>query len=110
MMTSERLSPQVQQGKDCHPKCDVATAIEAFRQGLVRSSELYKELTKYPCSTFEDVQAKTLAQIRFEEDSKPRSDSPDYERTNRKAHNSKSGNNKNAPYHRSEKVQCKCSP
>jgi len=39
------------------PKCDIATAIEAFRQGLVRSSELYKELTKYPCSTFEDVQA-----------------------------------------------------
>ena len=42
-------------------KCDIATAIEAFRQGLVRNSELYKELTKYPCSTFEDVQAKTLA-------------------------------------------------
>jgi len=49
------------------------------------------------------VQAKTLAQIRFEEDRKPRADSPNYERTNRKYHNEKSGNNRNAPYHRSEK-------
>ncbi|KAK9750464.1 hypothetical protein RND81_02G199100 [Saponaria officinalis] len=44
------------------PNCDIGTAIQAYRQGLVRDSELYRELAKYPCSTFEDVQAKTLAQ------------------------------------------------
>ncbi|XP_056695513.1 uncharacterized protein [Spinacia oleracea] len=34
--------------------CDVRTAIEAFKRGLVPNSELYRELTKYPCATFEE--------------------------------------------------------
>ncbi|XP_074291522.1 uncharacterized protein LOC141618320 [Silene latifolia] len=42
------------------PRCDVGTAVEAFRQGLLPHSDMYNELTKYPCHTFEDVQAKTL--------------------------------------------------
>ena len=50
------------------PHCDVHTAIEAFRQGLPPTGELYRELTKYPCKTFEDVQAKAMAEIRYEED------------------------------------------
>ncbi|XP_021733296.1 uncharacterized protein LOC110700116 [Chenopodium quinoa] len=49
-------------------KCDAPTTIEAFRRGLLDHSELYKELTKYPYTTFEDVQAKVMAQVRFEED------------------------------------------
>ena len=49
-------------------KCDIPTAIEAFRQGLFEEDGLYKELTKYPCATFEDVEAKAMAQVRFEED------------------------------------------
>ncbi|XP_021770693.1 uncharacterized protein LOC110734871 [Chenopodium quinoa] len=49
-------------------KFDAPITVEAFRRGLLDQSELYKELTKYPCTTFEDVQAKAIAQVRFEED------------------------------------------
>ena len=49
------------------PNCDAKTPIEAFRRGLDEESDLYKELTKYPCPTFEDAQAKALAQSRLEE-------------------------------------------
>ncbi|KAH6780217.1 hypothetical protein C2S52_011454 [Perilla frutescens var. hirtella] len=31
------------------PGCNADTAISAFRKGLKRDSDLYKELTKYPC-------------------------------------------------------------
>ncbi|KAL8091847.1 hypothetical protein AgCh_034199 [Apium graveolens] len=48
--------------------CDVPTAIEAFRRGLERESLLYEELTKYPCRTMDDMQAKSMAQVRLEED------------------------------------------
>ncbi|CAH9083173.1 unnamed protein product [Cuscuta epithymum] len=54
------------------PKCDVSTVIEAFRKGLYEDSELYRELTKYPCRSFEDVQTKALAFIRLEEDLRSR--------------------------------------
>ncbi|XP_074298413.1 uncharacterized protein LOC141629287 [Silene latifolia] len=54
------------------PRCDIATAIEAFRQGLRQDSDLYKDLTKYPCTTFEEVQTKAIAVMRLEEDSGPR--------------------------------------
>ncbi|XP_074277939.1 uncharacterized protein LOC141601544 [Silene latifolia] len=54
------------------PRCDIATAIEAFRQGLHQDSDLYKDLTKYPCTTFEEVQTKAIAVMRLEEDSGPR--------------------------------------
>ncbi|KAL5760612.1 hypothetical protein ACOSQ2_019450 [Xanthoceras sorbifolium] len=50
------------------PHCNQATAISAFRKGLLYDSDLYKELTKYPCKTMEDVLAKTWAQIKWEED------------------------------------------
>ena len=48
--------------------CDIPTAIEAFRRGLKRDSPMYDELTKYPCKTMEDVQAKAMAHVRLEED------------------------------------------
>ncbi|CAH9080900.1 unnamed protein product [Cuscuta epithymum] len=54
------------------PRCCVPTTIEAFRQGLLEDSELYRELTKYPSRSFEDVQAKALAFIRLEEDLRAR--------------------------------------
>ncbi|XP_074302128.1 uncharacterized protein LOC141633583 [Silene latifolia] len=54
------------------PQCDIATTIEAFRQGLHQDSDLYKDLTKYPCTTFEEVQMKAIAVMRLEEDSGPR--------------------------------------
>ncbi|XP_074300442.1 uncharacterized protein LOC141631704 [Silene latifolia] len=58
--------------KVASPRCDIATAIEAFRQGLRQDSNLYKDLTKYPCTTFEKVQTKAIAVMRLEEDSGPR--------------------------------------
>ncbi|KAK0595541.1 hypothetical protein LWI29_007683 [Acer saccharum] len=50
------------------PHCNQATAIYAFRKGLKFDSDLYKELTKYPCRTMEDVLVKAWAQIKWEED------------------------------------------
>ncbi|KAL5789154.1 hypothetical protein ACOSQ2_004042 [Xanthoceras sorbifolium] len=50
------------------PHCNQATAISAFRKGLLYDSDLYKELTKYPCKTMEDVLAKAWAQIKWEEE------------------------------------------
>ncbi|KAL5836641.1 hypothetical protein ACOSQ3_013810 [Xanthoceras sorbifolium] len=50
------------------PHCNQITAISAFRKGLLYDSDLYKELTKYPCKTMEDVLAKAWAQIKWKED------------------------------------------
>ena len=38
--------------------CNIHTALLALRKGLHHDSDLYKELTKYPCRTMEDVLAK----------------------------------------------------
>ncbi|XP_074306470.1 uncharacterized protein LOC141641717 [Silene latifolia] len=46
------------------PRCDIATAIQAFRRGLHQDSQLYKELTMHPCTTFEEVQSKAIAVMR----------------------------------------------
>nr|XP_017245120.1 PREDICTED: uncharacterized protein LOC108216789 [Daucus carota subsp. sativus] len=62
--------------------CDIPTAIEAFRRGLERDSPLYDELTKYPCKTLDDVQAKAMAQVRLEEDKRDHDEK--YYRPNRK--------------------------
>ncbi|XP_074314617.1 uncharacterized protein LOC141649844 [Silene latifolia] len=53
------------------PRCDIATAIQAFRRGSHCDSQLYKELTMHPCTTFEEVQSKAIAVMRLEEDSAP---------------------------------------
>ncbi|XP_056695218.1 uncharacterized protein [Spinacia oleracea] len=44
------------------------TAIEAFKRGLVPNSELYRELTKYPCATFKEVRSRATAQMRIKDD------------------------------------------
>lgn len=36
-------------------RCDTLKVSKVFRTALVGDNELYKELTKYPCLTFEDV-------------------------------------------------------
>ncbi|KAF2541787.1 hypothetical protein F2Q68_00031952 [Brassica cretica] len=36
------------------PGCNIPTAISAFKRGLLRDGDLYKELTKYQCKTMED--------------------------------------------------------
>ncbi|XP_074302957.1 uncharacterized protein LOC141637297 [Silene latifolia] len=52
-------------------RCDIATAIQAFRRELHQDSDLYKDLTKHPCTTFEEVQSKAIDFMRLEEDSAP---------------------------------------
>ncbi|XP_056692097.1 uncharacterized protein [Spinacia oleracea] len=47
---------------------DVKTAIEAFKRGLITNSELYREITKCPCATFEEVRSRATAQMRIEDD------------------------------------------
>ncbi|XP_074296985.1 uncharacterized protein LOC141627652 [Silene latifolia] len=83
------------------PRCDVGTAVEAFRQGVLPHSDLYGELTKYPCHTFEDVQAKTLAYIRLEEDKSYKlggsCNLKDYDKPNSKS-GGRSNNYKSGPY------------
>ncbi|KAM6569847.1 hypothetical protein CsatB_017832 [Cannabis sativa] len=58
--------------------CNVDTTITAFRKGLLVESDLYKELTKYPCKTMEDVLAKAWAQIKWEEDESNRQSTMSY--------------------------------
>ncbi|XP_074293432.1 uncharacterized protein LOC141620469 [Silene latifolia] len=40
------------------PRCDIETDIQAFCRGLHQDSDLYKNLTMHPCTTFEEVQLK----------------------------------------------------
>ncbi|XP_057250586.1 uncharacterized protein LOC104892735 [Beta vulgaris subsp. vulgaris] len=78
------------------------TAIEAFRRGLDEESDLYKELTKYPCPTFEDAQAKALAQIRLEEDMQSRKAYANAD--SRKAASNKQASWRQKPYERPQQV------
>ncbi|XP_074278457.1 uncharacterized protein LOC141602048 [Silene latifolia] len=50
------------------PRCDPTTAVNAFRRGLHRDSDLCKDLTKHPCATFEEVKKMAEATYRLEED------------------------------------------
>ncbi|XP_074290289.1 uncharacterized protein LOC141617018 [Silene latifolia] len=50
------------------PRCDPTTTVNAFIRGLHRDSDLYKDLTKHPCATFEEVKQMTEATYRLEED------------------------------------------
>ncbi|XP_074277866.1 uncharacterized protein LOC141601476 [Silene latifolia] len=84
------------------PICDVGTAVEAFKQGLLPNSDPYGELAKFPCHPLEDVQAKTLAYIRLEENKSYKvgasNNTKEYEKTNKKSDNYNRGNNcKTAP-------------
>ncbi|XP_010693347.2 uncharacterized protein LOC104906311 [Beta vulgaris subsp. vulgaris] len=84
------------------PNCDVKTAIEAFRRGLDEDSDLYKELTKYPCPTFEDAQAKASAQIRLEEDMQSRKEF--YDVNSRKSTPNEESSWRPKPYDRPQQV------
>ncbi|XP_074267007.1 uncharacterized protein LOC141590308 [Silene latifolia] len=90
------------------PRCDIGTAVEAFRQGLLPNNNIYVELTKYPCHSFEDVQAKTLAYIRLEEDKSYKfggsCNSKDYDKPNRKS-GGISNNYRSGPYTRPDQSE-----
>ncbi|XP_074314337.1 uncharacterized protein LOC141649549 [Silene latifolia] len=49
-------------------RCDPTTTVNAFRRGLHRDSDLYKDLTKHLCATFEEVKQMAEATYRLEED------------------------------------------
>ncbi|XP_074298149.1 uncharacterized protein LOC141628969 [Silene latifolia] len=82
------------------PRCDIATAIQAFRRGLHQDSQLYKELTMHPCTTFEEVQSKAIAVMRLEEDSAPVRGTYDSDQVSRKAPVEKKSE-RSKPYSRS---------
>ncbi|XP_074301320.1 uncharacterized protein LOC141632699 [Silene latifolia] len=67
------------------PRCNIATAIQAFRRGLHQDSDLYKNLTMHPCTTFEEVQSKAIAVTKLEEDSAPIRGTYDSDLVSRKA-------------------------
>ncbi|XP_031249152.1 uncharacterized protein LOC116106985 [Pistacia vera] len=50
------------------PSCNPETAIDAFRKGLFLDGKLYKDLTKLGYITMEDALARSVIQIRWEED------------------------------------------
>ncbi|XP_056687997.1 uncharacterized protein [Spinacia oleracea] len=82
------------------PECDVPTAIEAFRQGLYGETDLWRDLIKYPCKTFEDAQAKAMAQVRLEETLYSRKGTNDYTKTERRLPYPKRNSDRPAPYSR----------
>ncbi|XP_074315355.1 uncharacterized protein LOC141651549 [Silene latifolia] len=82
------------------PRCDIATAIQAFRRGLHQDSDLYKDLMKHPYTTFEEVQTKAIAIMRLEEDSAPIRGIYDSDLVSRKAPVEKR-NERSKPYSRS---------
>ncbi|XP_074283594.1 uncharacterized protein LOC141608136 [Silene latifolia] len=82
------------------PRCDIATAIQAFRRGLHQDSQLYKDLTMHPCTTFEEVQSKAIAVMRLEEDSAPVRGTYDSDPVSRKAPVEKKSE-RSKPYSRS---------
>ena len=50
------------------PFCNQETTTDAFRKGLLPDEELYKDLTKFNCSTMEDALVRAWTDIRWEKD------------------------------------------
>ncbi|XP_074297349.1 uncharacterized protein LOC141628061 [Silene latifolia] len=90
------------------PRCDITTSIEAFRRGLHQDSDLYKDLTKHPFTTFEEVQSKAIVVMRLEEDSEPRRYTFDSDIVSRKAPVEKRSE-RSKPYSRSVNKDSKSS-
>ncbi|XP_074270976.1 uncharacterized protein LOC141594891 [Silene latifolia] len=80
------------------PRCDPTTTVNAFRRGLHRDSDLYKDLTKHPCATFEEVKQMAEATYRLDED-EDRRDLYGKESSNRKITTEKK-NERAKPYNK----------
>ncbi|XP_021857354.1 uncharacterized protein [Spinacia oleracea] len=87
--------------------CDVRTAIEAFKRGLIPNSELYREITKYPCATFEEVRSRVTAQMRIEDDEVIRTASQRSigSSSDRRSYTPRSSSWRHQPYNRQNQVQ-----
>ncbi|XP_056685424.1 uncharacterized protein [Spinacia oleracea] len=83
------------------------TAIEAFKRGLIPNSELYREITKYPCATFEEVRSRAIAQMRIEDDEITRmaSQRPAGGSSDRRSYTPRNSNWRHQPYNRQNQVQ-----
>ncbi|XP_021864820.2 uncharacterized protein [Spinacia oleracea] len=83
------------------------TSIEAFKRGLIPNSELYREITKYPCATFEEVRSRATAQMRIEDDEITRmaSQRPAGGSTDRRSYTPRNNNWRHQPYNRQNQVQ-----
>lgn len=46
------------------PFCNQETIVDAFRKGILPDRELYKELTKFNCTSMEDILARAWVEIR----------------------------------------------
>ncbi|XP_074277760.1 uncharacterized protein LOC141601383 [Silene latifolia] len=64
--------------------CDMSTAINTFRQGLDKESNLYKELSMYPCERFEEVPQRATTALRLEEDIQARKGITNFDKPGRK--------------------------
>ena len=76
------------------------TVVEAFRRGLPYDSRLDLEVTRYPCSNFDEVPTRTMDEVRVEEDAAARS----YTHEDRKTHTSKRNNWRHQPYSKRDQV------
>ncbi|XP_056690217.1 uncharacterized protein [Spinacia oleracea] len=83
------------------------TAIEAFKRGLIPNSELYREITKYPCATFEEVRSRATAQMRIEDDEITRmaSQRPTGGSSDRRSYTPRNNNWRHQTYNRQNQVQ-----
>ncbi|XP_056688713.1 uncharacterized protein [Spinacia oleracea] len=83
------------------------TAIEAFKRGLIPNSELYREITKYPCATFEEVRSRATAQMRIEDDEVIRTASQRSigGSSDRRSYTPRNNNWRHQPYVRQNQVQ-----
>ena len=85
---------------------DSSTAIEAFRRGLKARSHLYYELTRYPCTSFEEVRSRAMAEVRVEEDrtQMPETRETKKDKPERREHPSRNGDYRSHHHPRREQV------
>ncbi|XP_056694810.1 uncharacterized protein [Spinacia oleracea] len=83
------------------------TAIEAFKRGLIPNSELYREITKYPCATFEEVRSRATAQMQIEDDEVIRTTSQRSTggSSDIRSYTQRNNNWRHQPYNRQNKVE-----
>ncbi|XP_056688349.1 uncharacterized protein [Spinacia oleracea] len=79
----------------------------AFKRGLIPNSELYREITKYPCATFEEVRSRATVQMRIEDDEVIRTSSQRSigGNSDRRSYTPRNNNWRHQPYNRQNQVQ-----
>ncbi|XP_056685489.1 uncharacterized protein [Spinacia oleracea] len=73
-------------------------------QGLYGETDLWRDLIKYPCKTFEDAQAKAMAQVRLEETLYCRKRTNNYAKKDIRLSYSKRRDDRPSPYSQPQQV------